>query len=77
MPGKDRGTMFELKNRINHFWSNRRGNVSIVMGLSIFSAIGLTGLAVDYSRGNQSKSDIFAAADAAALAAARTIGTAA
>ena len=69
--------MFELKNRINHFWNNRRGNVSIVMGLSIFSAIGLTGLAVDYSRGNQSKSDIFAAADAAALAAARTIGTAA
>lgn len=67
--------MVGLKNQIRTFGSNIRGNISIVLGLSLVSLIGVTGLAVDYSRVTQTKAEIFAAADAAALAGARTTGT--
>lgn len=58
------------------FWKSRSGNISVMMSIGMISLIGVTGIGVDYSRVMRAKSEIFAAADSAALAAARTYGTA-
>lgn len=55
----------------------REGTVPIIFALSALGLIGTAGLATDFSRGAQAKARLMAAADAAALAAARTHGTAA
>ncbi len=56
--------------------SDRRGNVSILFGLSLLPMLGAAGAAVDYSRSSSAKSSLTAAADAAALAGAGITGTA-
>ncbi len=68
--------MFGLGSLLRAFSRNESGNFATLMGLGMVSLIGVTGLAVDYSRAVQTRASIFAAADAAALAAARTFGTA-
>lgn len=62
-------------NLLRRFRANEGGNFATLIALSLVSAVGAGGLAVDYSRATQTKADIYAAADSAALAAARTIGT--
>ncbi|MCA3624503.1 MAG: hypothetical protein IOC52_10030 [Methylobacterium sp.] len=59
------------------FAQDRRGHVAMIFALSSVGLIGVTGLAVDYARGSQAKSSLFFAADSAALAGARLVGTAA
>ena len=67
--------MSGLINLLKRFSGNDSGSIATFVGVSLISVIGISGLAVDYSRASQSKSDLFAAADSAALAAARTFGT--
>lgn len=62
---------------IRRFCRKRDGSVAVIFALSAVGIIGVTGLAVDFSRGSKAKSSLHAAADAAALAGARTVGTAA
>jgi len=69
--------MFALKKLLRKFGANESGSFATVLGIGIVSLVGVTGLAVDYSRATQTRADVFAAADSAALAAARTTGTAA
>jgi len=54
------------------FIADRRANVASIFALAIIPVIGLTGMAVDYSRGNSMKTAVQAALDATALAMART-----
>lgn len=68
--------MFGLESLLNAFRKNESGSFATLMSLGMVSMIGVTGLAVDYSRAIQTKAEVFAAADSAALAAARTIGSA-
>jgi Mg-chelatase subunit ChlD len=63
--------------KLRQFMADRRGNVSIMFGLSLLPMLGAAGAAVDYSRSSSSKSIVNAAADAGALAAAAKVGTAA
>lgn len=58
------------------FWRGRTGNISVMMSIGMISLVGVTGIGVDYSRVMRAKSEVYAAADSAALAAARTYGTA-
>lgn len=58
------------------FWRGRAGNISVMMSIGMISLVGVTGIGVDYSRVMRAKSEVYAAADSAALAAARTYGTA-
>lgn len=69
--------MPRIWNHIRRFAGDTRGNFVSIFALGAVSLIGVTGMAVDYSRAVQTRTAVFAAADAAALAAARTIGTAA
>lgn len=57
------------------FLRKRDGSVAIVFSLMIFGLFGVVGLSIDFSRSSQVKSGLQAAADAAALAGARTVGT--
>ncbi|MCZ8376668.1 MAG: pilus assembly protein TadG-related protein [Beijerinckiaceae bacterium] len=59
------------------FRRDTSGNFVSLFALGAVSVIGVTGMAVDYSRAVQMRASIYAAADSAALAAARTMGTAA
>jgi Flp pilus assembly protein TadG len=61
---------------LSRFAADQKGAIAIIAALSMVSLVGAAGLAVDYSRGAQAKSALFAATDAAALAGARTFGTA-
>lgn len=69
--------MSALKKLLQKFGANESGSFATLLGIGIVSLVGVTGLAVDYSRATQTRADVFAAADSAALAAARTTGTAA
>jgi Flp pilus assembly protein TadG len=69
--------MSGILNHLRAFRDDTGGNVVSLFAIGAVSFIGLTGMAVDYSRAVQTRSSIFAAADSAALAAARTTGTAA
>lgn len=60
---------------LSRFVADRKGAIAYIAALSMVSLVGAGGLAIDYSRGAQAKSALFAATDAAALAGARTFGT--
>ena len=60
---------------IQKFISDRRGNVAMMFGLAALSLFGIGGLALDYTRATQLQAKVAAAADAAALAAAKTEGS--
>ncbi len=51
------------------FMADERGAIAIIFGFIVVSLLGISALAIDYSRGISVQSDIQAAADAAALAA--------
>ncbi|MFY8115308.1 MAG: pilus assembly protein TadG-related protein [Rhabdaerophilum sp.] len=68
--------MSALKKLFRAFRRDTGGNFVSLFALGAVSVVGVTGMAVDYSRAVQMRSAIFAAADSAALAAARTMGTA-
>lgn len=68
--------MSRLTRLLNAFRTNDKGSFTTLMSLGMVSMIGFTGLAVDYSRAIGTKAELAAAADSAALAAARTIGSA-
>jgi Flp pilus assembly protein TadG len=65
----------KLSTLTRRFARDRRGHVAMIFALRSVGLIGVTGLAVDYARGSQAKSSLFFAADAAALAGARLVGT--
>src|SRR5215510_6958459 len=52
---------------IRRFRSENRGNVAITFAIATIPMIGLSGMAVDYSRGNSAKSSMQAALDATGL----------
>jgi Flp pilus assembly protein TadG len=54
---------------VRHFLRDRKGNVTIIVALSLIPMIFLTGMALDYASATQKKVRLNAAADAAALAA--------
>ncbi|MEA2873362.1 MAG: hypothetical protein QOH67_3338, partial [Hyphomicrobiales bacterium] len=54
------------------FFNDRRANVAPIFALAIIPVVGLTGMAVDYTRGNSMRAAVQAALDATALAMART-----
>jgi len=54
------------------FLSNARGNVAPIFAIAVIPTIGLTGMAVDYSRANSVKVAVQAALDATALALAKS-----
>lgn len=55
------------------FWKNEDGYILILMLLFMPVFVGLSLLVIDVSRGNNAQSDLYAAADAMALAAAREL----
>jgi Flp pilus assembly protein TadG len=61
--------------RIRSFGDEIGGNFVSLFAIGAVSVVGVAGIAVDYSRATQSRTAVFAAADSAALAAARTSGT--
>jgi Flp pilus assembly protein TadG len=58
---------------LRRFCADRKGNVAILFGLCVIPVMGLVGAAVDYSRAASVRTAMQAAADAAALAAARDV----
>ncbi len=58
--------------RLNDFQRSRRGNVSILLGLSLVPMVGLVGLGIDYGVAQSTKTKLDNAADAAAVAAVAT-----
>src|SRR5436190_20811678 len=54
------------------FRRDARANVAPIFAIAIIPIVGLTGMAVDYSRGNSMKASVQAALDATALAMARS-----
>lgn len=70
-------SMHSMLSKFRSMLGQREGTVPIIFALSALGLIGTAGLATDFSRGAQTKARLMAAADAAALAAARTYGTAA
>ncbi|MCC2099104.1 MAG: VWA domain-containing protein, partial [Hyphomicrobiales bacterium] len=60
---------------IQKFISDKRGNVAMMFGLAALSLFGIGGLALDYTRATQLQVKVAAAADSAALAAAKVEGT--
>lgn len=67
--------MSTIRQIARRFGMSREGNVSVMMCLGMLSLLGATGIGVDYAQVMRVKTDVFAAADAAALAGARTYGT--
>ncbi len=53
------------------FWRDKRGNVSMMFGLSLLPMLTMVGAAVDYSRSNSYKGALQAALDSATLSAAK------
>lgn len=70
-------SMHSMLTKFRSMLGQREGTVPIIFALSALGLIGTAGLATDFSRGAQTKARLMAAADSAALAAARTHGTAA
>jgi Flp pilus assembly protein TadG len=60
---------------IQKFISDKRGNVAMMFGLAALSLFGIGGLALDYTRATQLQTKVAAAADSAALAAAKVEGS--
>ena len=51
----------------SRFGSDRRGNIAVIFALAIIPVVTMVGAAVDYTRANQLKSKLQAAADAASV----------
>lgn len=68
-------SLWEVMGMLRDFIEDRRGNVAMMFSLAVVGLVGLTGLAVEYSRGSAMQVKMAAAADAAALAGAKAIGT--
>jgi Flp pilus assembly protein TadG len=64
-----------IKMRARDFVYSKSGTISIVFTFGILSIASACGLALDYSKGLDAKASLNSAADAAALAGARTIGS--
>jgi Flp pilus assembly protein TadG len=64
-----------IRSLIQSFCKSQRGNVVPIFALAIIPIIGLTGMAVDYSRANSLKASIQSALDATALAMAKSAPT--
>ena len=61
---------------VRQFLTDTRGNVAIMFGLSVLGLLGVTGLAIDYSRANSERELLQSALDAAvqsATLASRTV----
>jgi Flp pilus assembly protein TadG len=59
----------------NRFWKDRRGNFAMTMAIAAIPIFGLTGMAIDYSRLSDSRSDYQNALESGALAAAIAVRT--
>ncbi len=68
--------LFSLSSCIRRFAADSRGAVAMMFAVGAVGILGVAGLAMDYSRGSRAKAALFAAADSAALAGARFVGTA-
>lgn len=66
-----------LTDKIRTFRRKQDGTVAIVYSLSALALMGMVGLSVEFARGSNTRASMQAAADAAALTGARTMGTAA
>src|SRR3954452_9423377 len=61
-----------IRSFFQSFLKNQRGNVAPIFAIAVIPTIGLTGMAVDYSRANSVKVSVQAALDATALALAKS-----
>jgi Flp pilus assembly protein TadG len=59
--------------RLSKFWRDQRGNTAIIFGLAAIPLLALGGGAVDFAHRHQVRAELQAAADTAALAAARIL----
>src|SRR5882757_4399859 len=59
--------MRALVQKFNRFRRNKSGNVAVIFALTLVPVISVIGCAVDYSRANQIRSKLVAAADAASV----------
>jgi Flp pilus assembly protein TadG len=66
--------MAGLLTRFRRFQRNENGVISVIFGLALIPVMGLTSVAVDYSRVSAMRSRVAAAADAAALATVKATG---
>jgi Flp pilus assembly protein TadG len=64
-----------LRRLVRDFRAARSGNVAIIFAFSVFPIIGLTGMAIDYSRAGAIKADLQSALDATALMASKIAAT--
>jgi Flp pilus assembly protein TadG len=64
-----------IRSFFQSFCNSQRGNVAPIFALAIIPMVGLTGMAVDYSRANSLRTAIQAALDATALAMAKSAST--
>jgi Flp pilus assembly protein TadG len=64
-----------FQSRLPAFLKNQRGNVAPIFAIAVIPIIGLTGMAIDYSRANALRTSIQAALDATALALAKSAAT--
>ncbi len=64
-----------IRSFIQSFRDSKRGSVAPIFALAIIPTIGLTGMAVDYSRANSVKVAVQSALDATALALAKSAAT--
>lgn len=71
--GRSVWTVLTSKKRWAALGSDERGSVAIIFGLSIFVLFAMIGLAVDYARFVNARSQTIAATDAAVLAGARAL----
>jgi Flp pilus assembly protein TadG len=67
--------VMSIRSFIQSFRNNKRGSVAPIFALAIIPTIGLTGMAVDYSRANSVKVAVQSALDATALALAKNAAT--
>ncbi len=75
--GVCRGLMGKIRQRarLNDLWAESRGSVAIIFGLTMFVLFLMIGLAVDYARFVNARSQTIEATDAAVLAGARALQT--
>jgi len=64
-----------LRNRLQAFRADERGNVAITFALALIPVFGIVGAAVDYSRANSARTAMQAALDSTALMLAKEAGS--